>query len=505
MTPLRIVIAGDGVAAWLAAAALASALGVKHGAEHGAVQVVSGGDADANPEAFGLADTTLPWLGERPVRLPDPGDTQIARAGGAFSFGIALSGWNAPGATWFHPFGSIGAPLGPVAFHHLAQKLRADGEAVRLANFSMAALAAQAGRFRRPGPDPGSVLSTCAAAYHLGLAELTALYRAQAARAGATAAGGALAAVERDEQGAIGHLATTAGERLEADLYIDATGPAARLAGAAKDDWIDWSALLPADRVLSVRISDTQPPLPYSHAEATATGWRRYVPLQGGGVLDQVCVSAVADEDELAQSLGAPTDVRRASFSSGRRARAWRHNCVALGAAAARIDPVAVSNLQLLRSGVDRLLALLPAGADAAAERAEYNRRFVAECDNARDYAVAHYALNGRRGEPFWEDRRAAGMPDSLAYRIELYAATGRIALYDDEPLEESAWRCLFDEHGVRPRRIHPMAAGVAAVDARRHAERIRAVMIETLRGMPAHAETLAALRSGRNRIEGNP
>jgi tryptophan halogenase len=495
MTPLRIVVAGDGVAAWMAAAALASGLGPARGA----VRIVPAGGAETPAEPFGLADATLPWLGARQVLMPDPGDTQIARGGGSFSFGIALSGWNGPGATWFHPFGSIGAPFGPVAFHQLAQKLRADGEAVRFANFSMAALAAQAGRFRRPGPDPGSVLSTCAAAYHMDLDELTALYRAQAARAGVTSADGALAGVERAPDGAIGHLVTTAGERLEADLFVDATGAAARLAGAAGPDWIDWSAWLPADQVLSARIADPQAPLPFSHAEATPAGWRRFLPLQGGGVLEQVGVAGHANADELARAAGAAAEIHRAPLRCGRRARAWRRNCVAIGAAAALIDPVAVSNLQLLRSAVDRLLALLPASADAAAERAEYNRRFAAECDNARDYAAAHYVLNGRRGEAFWDACRTVALPDSLAYRVELYAATGKVALYDDEPLEESAWLCLFDENGVRPARVHPMAAGVAAADARRHADRIRAVMIETLRGMPPHAETLAALRSGRH------
>jgi len=494
VTPLRIAIAGDGVAAWMAAAALAGALGRRRGT----VRVVPAAASDAPPEPFALADTTLPWPGARAVRLPDPGDAQIARAGGAFSFGIALSGWSAPDATWFHPFGSIGAPLGPVAFQHLAQRLRADGDTVRFADYSLAALAAQAGRFQRPGPDPGSVLSTCAAGYHLGLKELAGICRAQAEQAGADATRAALARVEIGADGAIDALVTASGERVEADLYVDAGGAASRLLGAlAGNDWEDWSEWLPADRVVSARVGDEQAPLPFSHAQATATGWRRWVPLQGGGVLEQVSAGEPG-EAELAQAFGPGAEPAGAALRCGRLAQAWRRNCVALGTAAAVIDPVAVSNLQLLRSGIDRLVALLPAGADARAERAEYNRRFAAECDNARDYAVAHYALNGRRGEPFWDARRAAPMPDSLAWRVELYAGAGRIALYDDEPLEESAWLCLFDAHGVRPGRVHPMAAGVAAADGRRHLERIRAVMIETLRGMPLHAEALAALRSGR-------
>src|SRR3546814_6228915 len=40
---------------------------------------------------------------------------------------------------------------------------------------------------------------------------------------------------------------------------------------------------------------------------------------------------------------------------------------------------------------------------------------------------IAHYALAGRDDTPFWRDVAAAGIPDSLAERIEAFRATGNI------------------------------------------------------------------------------
>src|SRR5690606_15946254 len=156
----------------------------------------------------------------------------------------------------------------------------------------------------------------------------------------------------------------------------------------------------------------------------------------------------------------------------------------ALGPAAAFVEPLAVGNLHLVQTAVARLLELLPAEEHSPAAVREYNRRTAAELDNARDHAAALYATNGRRGEPFWDERRAVAPPESLTYRLELYASRGKVALYDEEPLEEASWICLLDEQGVRPARHHPMADGFAVRDLEAHLARVRSIMLEVLAKM---------------------
>ena len=153
-----------------------------------------------------------------------------------------------------------------------------------------------------------------------------------------------------------------------------------------------------------------------------------------------------------------------------------------------------MSDLHILRAGIDRLLQLLPGAAGATAEAAEYNRQTALQLDHARDFAMLHYKLNGRRGEPFWDACREMAIPESLEYRLRLYEARGRMVLYDEEPFEEASWINLFDEQGVRPRRYNPIADGIRAGELKSFVEHVRAVMIAELGKMPTHADYLSGL-----------
>jgi len=492
----RLVIAGDGLAAWMTAAALVRALNPAHRP----IVVVSIGGGPEDSSVFGRADATLPtgsaW---HPALELDEGQL-VATTGGGFSLGIALTGWARPGSTWFQPFSAAGAALGPVPFHHVVSRLRQTGASARLADYSLAALAAQAGRFQRPGRDPREVLSTCRYGLHLDCATLARGLQVTAEAAGARRATGILTDVERAPDGGILALRTSDGERIEGTLFLDCTGGNARLIGTAPTAaWRDWSRWLPCDRALSATFATDAAPAPYSHAEADSAGWTRQVPLQGRVQLTRFYRSDLLDDERALAGLqgqagGAPGAPKAGPVAFGRREVAWHRNCVALGEAAVVIDPVAASNLHLLRVGIDRLLKLLPAGSEPAVEAAEYNRQTAAQYDNARDFALLHYKLNGRPGEALWEACRAIPLPAALDYRLRLFEARGRVALYDEEGFEEADWVNLLDGHGVRPRRHSPIADGLTRREAEAHLERVRGIMLDTLRGMPTHADYLAAL-----------
>ena len=493
----RIVIVGDGLAAWMTAAALGRAVKLD---DYAICVVGTGGKGDC--VSFGVADATLPLPPGSHAALGLDEDKLIAETGATFTYGIAVSGWSAPGATYFHPFGALGANLGPVPFHHLVMRLRSEGVPLRLANYSLAALAAQANRFTRPGKNARSVLSTCRYGLHVDCTKLADMLRRAAGAAGIRPVSGLLERVEYASDGAVTAVTTSDGQRVEGDLFLDCTGTEARLIGNANDaGWEDWSALLPCDRALSARFESSLSPPPYSHAEANHAGWIRHLPLQGEIVLTSFYRSELAsDEDALGRlhdssgngELGA---VHSASLRFGRRSKAWHRNCIALGAAAGVIDPVATSNLELLRAAIERLLRLLPGDRVATAEVAEYNRLTSMQLERALDFAVLHYKLNGRRGERLWDACREMPVPASLDYKMRLYQSRGRVAMYDEEPLDEASWINLFDEHGVRPHNYNPIADGFGAAELQAHMERARTIMLDELKKMPLHADYLSGLR----------
>jgi len=492
----RIIIVGGGLAAWMSAAALARAVRVGDWS----ICVVHD-EADSNAAPCGDADATLPLTQNGHFALQPDEDTIIAETGGVFTYGIALSGWSHAAATWFQPFGAVGAGLGPVAFHHLVMRLRREGFPLRLANYSLAALAAQAGRFCRPGRDPRSVLSTCQYGLHLDCTRLARRLKTEAESAGVRSLPGPFAKAESGEDGAIAAIIGGNGQRIEGDLFLDCTGVEARLmGGATRATWEDWSAWLPCDRFVSARIETQHAPPPYSLAAAHPAGWIRQLPLQGRTWLTGFHRSDVLTDtaalDTLQKSAGRSgfSDVRSGPVRFGRRRKAWQGNCIALGAAAALIDPVATTNLHLLRASIDNLLKLLPADRKSKVEADEYNRLTGLQFDHARDFVVLHYKLNGRHGEAMWDACRAMSVPATLDYKLRSYESRGRIALYDEEPLDEVSWLNLFDEHGVRPRRYSPLADGFETAELQAHVERVRAIMLDELARMPIHGDYLSRL-----------
>jgi tryptophan halogenase len=90
-------------------------------------------------------------------------------------------------------------------------------------------------------------------------------------------------------------------------------------------------------------------------------------------------------------------------------------------------------------------------------------------------------------------------VPSSLEYKMRLYQGRGRIAMYDEEPLEDASWANLYDEHGVRPRNYSPIADGFAVAELKAYAERARAIMIDELGTMPLHGDYLACVKAAKD------
>jgi len=72
-------------------------------------------------------------------------------------------------------------------------------------------------------------------------------------------------------------------------------------------------------------------------------------------------------------------DLEGYRFNSGRITKPWLSNCVAIGGAAAIIDPLASTQLHLVGTAIARLLKLFPHKRSAPVEAAEYNRQTIEE------------------------------------------------------------------------------------------------------------------------------
>jgi tryptophan 7-halogenase len=469
-----IVIVGGGVAGWLAAAALARRTRCH-------IQVIEQGGVD---DSLGIPMLGEPTLPSTPHYLRQMGFDEgalLRASSGSFSLGRALVGWRAGGPA-FHPYGDTGAPMGPIGFHHLVHRLRAEGESINLANYALSALCAQAGRFARPTAEDASVLSTLDYGLHLDVAELRDAMKADALSRGVTATGGVISSVQLSEEGLIDIVTLHGGEQVSGDLFLDCSGPTASLArrmpGARFEDWSHW---LPCDAALVSSAPDERTPLPFVSVEAHPAGWRATTPLQGRSSEVILCRSVSVSKFEAEPYR----------FVQGRSTSPWLGNCLALGGAAAVIDPVASTQLHLTGCALSRLLALFPHDRACRIEAAEYNRQTCDALDNLRDFVILHYKANGRVGDSFWDACRAVQVPKRLAHKILLYESTGRIALHDEESFEAPDWIALFDAMNLQPRSYDAMADAIDPVRIAEHLAQVRDVMLKAVASLPTHADYL--------------
>lgn len=474
---MRIVIAGGGVSGWTAAAVLARTLG----RDHGSIRVLG----DEGEDGAELALATLPSARDFHPFLGLAEDELMAAAGGSFRLGTRFGGWAGPDSAFFQPFGDTGAMLQQVGFHH--HLLRLGGR--RGEDFALAALAARAGRFTRPSPDPRSVLSTLDYGLHLEARPYAEVLRACAGRLGAVQVEGGIAAVERSGEG-IAALVTDAGDRIEGDLFIDATGARGRLIGEALGVPMIGSGL-PFDRRRDAVVGVAEAPAPNTEAMARPEGVLRTVPLQGRAGISLIYASEDTTDEAASQMLH-DTGVS-APLVFGRRERAWADNCIAVGGAAGQVDPLGLASLHLLHAGLLRLTVLFPHHGEAPAARAEYNRLVGLESDRLGDFMLAHFKTNGRLGEPAWDRCREAPAPEALAHKIGLWQSRARTPMLDLETFPEAAWSALFQAQGISPRRHDPFADAMDEAQLRTVLDRMSRAMADAVQTMPSHGDFIAA------------
>lgn len=479
----KVVIVGDGLAAWLCASACARALN-----KVVAIQVVHVAEStsmvDSSLGAPLIAEASQPAMIEFNRFIGYDENALIHATRGGFTLGTALSDW-VRGMPVFNPFGEVGSVLGPVSFPHLAYRLRDLGRPIKFSNYSLAALSAQSGRFAKAEPADRSVLSILEYGLHIDVSAYTQALKADAIARGVTQSRSTYERPILNDAGLIDAVVTTQGQHVDGDLFVDCTGAARLLATPVHESkFTDWTRWSPCSHIASMMIPTNDTPLPYTHLVAKPSGWLRIISLQGRRI-ESMCLHNQSHNEEYSETH---------SFTPGAYAAPWQKNCVALGGAATVIDPTSSLSLHLLHSGIKRLITLLPSSRRGEQEAIEYNRQSSAEIECARDYSIAHYKLNDRVGDSFWDDCRNMSVPDSLAHRIEIYQSSGRVVMHDGEVVDRMNWVALFDAQKIYPSQYDVVARGIPVQLINEHLALIRQTFLNAVAAMPAYQTFLSQL-----------
>lgn len=483
-----VVVVGGGTAGWMASAMLSSRLP----REHVRVTVVE----SAEIGTVGVGEATIPPILDFNRLLGIDEDELIRRTHGTYKLGIEFRDWGAIGQRYYHPFGTFGADIGGVAFHHHWLRLREGA----LADYSLPTVAAYDGRFAHPADDPRSVLSKIAYALHFDASLYAAFLSERAIADGAVRIEGRIVGVERDGlTGDVIALRLADGRAIEGDLFIDCSGFRGLLIEEALGTgYEDWSRWLPMDRAIAVPTQRIAPPVPFTRSTAGEAGWRWRIPLQHRTGNGHVYCSGFLDDDAAEEQLMASLDApalgapRRLRFTTGRRRLAWNHNVVALGLASGFIEPLESTSIHLVQQGIQTLMSLFPRGAIEPAEVAQYNRLIQRDYEQVRDFVILHYKQTARDDTPFWRMTAAMAVPDTLAQRMALFAANGRIVPEPGELITPTSWAAVMLGQGLSPRGYDAQADLYPEDTMREQLRRMSDLVRRGAASLPTHADYLA-------------
>jgi tryptophan halogenase len=443
-----VAIVGRDAALWLAAAAIQRALGPT-GVRVQAIELTSW---------LSPVDTyaALPSLGSMHRLLGIDEELVLKAAAGVPMVGQRYSNWAKAAPAFTLAYDDEPPPGGGLPFTHYWVKGHKEGLRIGIEDFSLGCATARLGRVPVRQDDDGTPLAA-SYGYHLDARHYAELLKQVVLRRGieAVSAGVHDVAIDGERMMAI---ELTDGSRVEADLFVDASGAEraliGRMPGAEFESWRD---LFPCDRMIAATGPRLKSLPAFSQISAFRGGWIGLYPLQDRTAVTAVYNSRAVSDRDVAEQIGVLAriavsgDAVVSELKQGVLARPWVGNCVAVGDSAAALEPLDAVPLHIAQGCVSHLMTLFPVTAEEMPEAIAYNRSIAEFVGNVRDFQAAHYKLNLRFDEPMWDRCREMKVPESLRREIDVFAARAGVILNDEGTFFEQNWTLSFLGHGIEP------------------------------------------------------
>jgi tryptophan 7-halogenase len=471
----RIVICGSGVAAHLTAAALAHQLPPTirivwvNGADSRDADLFFGGVTAPSAYAFNLA------AGVSEPRLMIDTDS-------TFSWGTHFQGWGAQSASWVQ-CSHLALPIVQgVLFHHYLGRFGIGP----LETFLTPAVAARRGVFAHPVDKGPRLLARAEYGYQINPYSYRAPFAAAARAFQVETIAAQIADVECSE-GTISALHLSDGRAIAADLFVDCTGPDARLLSSLGVEAPVGRRL----RAASSQLHTDRIGPPCRRVIARDFGWQSETSLKTS--VARLTIYAAESESEAIAAHG-DSPQYAGEITLGRRASAWTGNCVALGHAAAALEPLTHAPMLLLERDIERLLTLMPFSREMSVERREFNRQNAEDYTHAEIFNRALYETPLESQTGFWRAARAEPPHEKLAHKLTQFESRGLLAAFDLEPFTPEEWVILHHGMRRRPARYDRMADRAPEPEVRPMFETMSREIENLVKTMPTHHDYMVGL-----------
>ncbi len=265
--------------------------------------------------------------------------------------------------------------------------------------------------------------------------------------------------------GNIDHLVTEQGEKLHADIFVDASGFRGTLIQEAlKVPFRSFADNLFNDAAVVFATEQSEEIESQTISTALRNGWAWKIPLTNrngnGYVYSKSFCSPDAAETEMRAHLGlldSDCEARHLNMKVGRTELQWAKNCVAVGLSQGFVEPLEATALDMVQETVFRFIEAYQEGGFTDKNRDGFNQRINGRIDAVRDYIVCHYKINTRTDSEYWKANAANNRISPSLHAILTSWMKGESITDElerqklDIYFPNVSWNCLLAGKGIFP------------------------------------------------------
>ncbi|MEW6990202.1 tryptophan halogenase family protein [Colwelliaceae bacterium 6441] len=233
--------------------------------------------------------------------------------------------------------------------------------------------------------------------------------------------------VNLDNDGYISSVETDTCGVINGDFFVDCTGTKSLLIGETLQiPFKSFNNTILTNSAVFMQVpykTSNAPIVPCTVSTAHECGWTWDIGLttrRGVGYVysDKYCTHERAEE-VLREYIGEQAEgltATRVGVNVGQREKSFHKNCLALGMAAAFIEPLEASAIFLMEAGSNMLADLFPRDRESLAQVEQtFNHSFNYRWSKTVDFIKMHYYLSERDDSDFWRDNRELNtVPETL-------------------------------------------------------------------------------------------
>ncbi|MBF7072316.1 tryptophan 7-halogenase [Glaciecola sp. MH2013] len=504
---MHLCIVGGGSAGWMTAAGLAKKF------ENTALTITLVESEEIG--TVGVGEATLPHIRFFNQTLGIDERDFMRKTKATFKLGIEFVNWGRKGQRYIHPFGDFGPPIQSIDFYqHWLHAQQQNQDVGALSDYAYGIVAAQNNKFAMPKGDSSDITNAFGYAYQFDSILYAKYLREFAEERGVNRVEGKIVNTSLCEQsGNIHTLSLESGQCISADFFIDCSGFRGLLIEQAlHSGYQDWSRWLPANSAVAVPCESAGELGPYTRATAQDSGWIWRIPLQhrtGNGYV--YCNDFISDDNAKDTLMGqldgkALSSPRQLRFKTGRRNQFWKNNVVAIGLSAGFLEPLESTSIDLIQSGITKLIELFPELEDASKttvagepsayklnhfDMDEYNAQMSLEYERIRDFLLLHYVANEKDDSPMWQYYREMELPQSLEDKLDAWLHRGYIQRYEIGAFLPPSWVAVMLGQNLTPKNVDPRVQNTEAKYSLEVARNMRKRIHEGSQQAQSHAKFL--------------